>query len=56
MQLGLKLNNMTDWTAFGVPADVPVSQNSSYFSIGENLSFSESVYDIPQHMINITAA
>ena len=47
---------MTDWTAFGIPADVPVTQNSSYFSVGENLSFTESFYVNPQHSINITAA
>jgi hypothetical protein len=35
----MKLNNMTDWTAFGVPTDVAVTQNASYFSVGENLSF-----------------
>jgi hypothetical protein len=47
---------MTDWTAFGVPSNVSVSQNTSFFAIGENLSFSESFYNNPQHMINITAA
>jgi hypothetical protein len=39
----MKLNNMTDWTAFGVPTDQVFTQNSSYFSIGENLVFSEFV-------------
>jgi len=34
-QLGIKLNNMTDWTPFNVQNEV--FQNRSYFSIGENL-------------------
>jgi hypothetical protein len=46
---------MTDWTPFGVPTNQSVTQNASYFSIGENLIFSESVYNDPNHMINITA-
>lgn len=50
--MGIKLNNMSDWTAFGVPADQVIGQNTSMFSIGSNLTFSESV-NPTQSMLNI---
>lgn len=51
----LKLNNMTDWTAFGVPTDQVFTQNSSYFVIGENIQFAEYVNINTMISINATA-
>ena len=51
-QLGIKLNNMSDWTAFGVDPNQVISQNTSMFSVGSNLTFSESV-NPTQSMLNI---
>lgn len=43
---------MSDWTAFGVPADQVIDENTSMFSVGSNLTFSESV-NPTQSMLNI---
>jgi hypothetical protein len=40
-QLGIKLNNMSDWTAFGVPTDQILTQSASMLSIGENILSSD---------------
>lgn len=36
-QLGIKLNNMSDWTGFGVPKDQIITQSTSMLSIGSNI-------------------
>lgn len=43
---------MSDWTAFGVDPNQVISQNTSMFSVGSNLAFSESE-NPTQGMLNI---
>jgi hypothetical protein len=52
--MGIKLNNMTDWTPFGVPTNQTVTQNVSTFAIGQNLSASSFPETLNSNMLSFT--